>query len=368
MSVTSGQFTETRLLQVRDLADRLLLDGRIKQQYIPKMNMFNYLQSLQNPNLNVVFNQKRKKDYEVEIHWMNTCSDFTIADENCVRGGSEASTNAKTYSLDKRLTKGFTIYDEDFRDNEHGFDEALAKLMLQVDKQFAEEWSQYITAVLNLYSGVNQVTNGKGTINAIDNTITDIDPADWTAEVMAYFSRVMQMNRFDNGALISGSNLYETLYVANAKRGDYDAGQDFQLWNDIPVWFDLFNVDSVNDPDLFTYLVTQGALAQVTKAFNPDYAQYMDHIQFTQPSRFMPGMTYDVYYDNKCNDSEAARYKDMVVHNYKFVLTADVFSNPFGCDAVEDGEVVTGENSGILRFRNFDPAAPTATSTPTPTV
>ena len=53
MSRTPGEFDETRLLVVRDLADRMLLDSRIKQQFIPKMNVFNYIQSLQNPSLNV---------------------------------------------------------------------------------------------------------------------------------------------------------------------------------------------------------------------------------------------------------------------------------------------------------------------------
>ena len=363
MSVTPGNFNETRLLVVRDFADRLLLDGRIKQQFIPKMNMFNYLQSLQNPNLNVVFNRRPKKDYEVEIHWMNTCADFTIDDLSCVRGGHEASTNAQTYDLTKRIVKGFTIRDDEFRDNEYDANMALAKLMLQVDKQITEEWCQYITARLNLFAGVNQVTVGKGTIDPVDNTITNINPNDWDADIMAYFSRVLQLNRFDSGAMISGSNLYETLYVSNAVRGDFQAGQDFQLWNDIPIWFDLFNVDTMNGNDLFTYFVSRGALAQVNKAFNPDYKQYLDHYQWTQPSNFMPGMTYDVYYDNACNSSEGVRYPDMVYHNYKIVLTADIFVNPFGCDAIEDDGIVTGENSGILRFRNIDP---TATATPTP--
>ena len=367
MSVIPGVFDETRLLAVRDLADRMLLDGRIKQQFIPKMNIYNYLQSLQNPSLDIRFNERPKKDYDVEIMWMNACSEFDMNDESCLRGGDSPSTNAQTYTLEKRIVKGFTIHEDEFRDNEFEFDEAVAKTMLRIDKLITEEWSQYITARLNLFSGVNQVTVGKGTINAIDNTITDINPQDWTADIMAYFSRVLQLNRFDNAALISGSNLYETLYVANAKRGDFDAGQDFQLWNDIPVWFDLFNVDSVNVNDLYTYLVSQGALAQVNKAWNPEYKAYMDQIKWTQPSRFMRGMTYDVFYDNSCNPSHSARYPDEQVHNWKIVLTADIFSNPFGCDAVEDDGVVTGENSGILRFRNFDPAAPTATPTPTPT-
>ena len=345
MSIIPGEFNETRLLQVRDLADRMLLDGRIKQQFIPKMNMFNYIKSLENPNLNIKFNERPKKDYDVEIHWMNTCADFTIADESCILGGEQASTNAKEYKLEKRIVKGFTIRDDEFRDNEYDANEALAKLMLQVDKQITEEWCQYLTGRLNIFSGVNQVTDGKGTIDGVDDTITNIAPNDWTAELMAYYSRVMQINRFDNAALISGSNLYETIFVSQAMAANAEGKGDYILWNGMPIWFDLFNVDTVNQGDLYTYLVSQNALAQVNKAFNPDYKEYMDMIKWTQPSQFMQGMTYDVYYDNKCNESESARYPDMHHHNYKVILTADIFLNPYGCDEDE-------ENSGVLRFRN----------------
>ena len=368
MSRTPGEFDETRLLQVRDLADRMLLDSRIKQQFIPKMDVFNYMQSLQNPSLNVKFNERAKKDYDVEIHWMNACSDFELQEDvNCVRGGEELSTNAQTYSLTNHFTYGFSVREEEFRDNEHDFQEAIAKGMLRIDKQITEAYCQYLVGQLNTFSGVNQVTNGRGSIDPIDGTITNIDPADWTAEVMAYFSRVMQMNRFDNAALLTGSNLYETLIVAAANNANVDDKGDYILWGRIPIYNDLFNVDSVNDPDLMTYMVSPYATAQVSKAFNPDYMRYFDHAAYTEPSRFMPGLSYDVWYDNSCytpeSQSTSVRYNDMVLHNWKIRLNAELFQNPFGCN-----DIGGDDNTGVLRFRNIDPAAVvTPTPTPTPT-
>lgn len=366
MSITAGEFDHTRLLQQRHFADQLLLDGRIKQQFIPKINVFNYIQSLQTAEVNKAFNTRAKKDFDVEIMWMNTCSDLTIDDASCVRGGNQASTNAKTYALENTITKGFTVYDEQFRDNEYDADMAIAKLLLQADKQISEDFSQYLVGQLALFSGVNQVTNGKGVINPVDDTITDIDPSDWTAEIMAYFARVMQLNRFSNAALITGSNLFETIYVARANNANSEGKGDYILWNDMPIWFDLFNVDAVTDPDLYTFMVEQGSIALANKAFNPTMAKYLDHWAYTMPSKFMPGMVYDVWYDNACNESESARYNDMVVHNWKIKLRADLFLNPYGCDAEEDGDGVQtgGENSGVLRFRNEVPTLPTATPTP----
>jgi hypothetical protein len=76
-------------------------------------------------------------------------------------------------------------------------------------------------------------------------------------------------------------------------------------------------------------------------------------------------MTMDVFYTNECKES--GTHKDVLKHHWKLVLTADIFKNPFGCDAVEDenGVQTGGENSGILRFRN---AVPEPAPTPTPTI
>lgn len=373
MSVIGGEFNETRLLQQQHTADSLFLDGRIKQQWIPKISMLHYINSLQAPGLNVAFNTRPKKDYDVEIHWINTCEDFLLNENvNCQRGGEEPSTNAQTYKLEKEIVAGFTIRDEEFRDNIYDADMAIAKTFIQIDKQIVEEFAQYVTGQLNAFAGINQVTNGRGVIDPLDPTITNIAPSDWTAELMAYFSRVMALNRFDNAAIVTGSNLYETLYVAGAMNANTDGKGDWILWNKMPIWFDLFNVDVVNEPELFSYIVSQGATALVNKAWNPAMAKYMDHYAYTMRSRFFPAFEYDVYYDNSCHEpyGGVVRYNDMVVHNWKIVLNAELFLNPYGCDAVaitgDNGDTVTGENSGILRFRNQDPpATPTPTATPT---
>jgi hypothetical protein len=113
-------------------------------------------------------------------------------------------------------------------------------------------------------------------------------------------------------------------------------------------------------------MVESGSIAMANKTFNRPFVSFSDQ-RYTLPSRFLPGMNYDVFYTNECKTD--GTHKDVLKHHWKIVLTADMYKNPFGCDAIEDGGVQTGgENSGILRFRNAVPvAAPTATPTPTPT-
>lgn len=350
MSITQGEFNETVLLNQIDRADRMMLDDRIKQQFIPKIALYNYVQSLQTATLNTAFNARPGKEYDVEINWMNACDTFDSNDVSCNFDGNEVSTNAQEYTLQKRIVKEFKVMDYKFRDNQYDADEAVAKALLRIDKLISEEFTQYLTTQLDTFAGVNQV-------GSIDNRIvagnaTFIPPEEWTAEIMAYIARTSIMNRFTNPALISGANLWESIYVANAKRGEFDAGKDYVLWNGMPIWFDLFNVDAPMSPDFVTFMVSQGALAMASKTWNPDVPfRSFDDIRYTIPSRFMSGMKYDVFYTNKChpdgsvsNPSEGYK-KDTLAHFYKVVLTADLYLNPLGCDQ---------ENSGVLKFVNSE--------------
>jgi hypothetical protein len=102
------------------------------------------------------------------------------------------------------------------------------------------------------------------------------------------------------------------------------------------MYFDLFNIDSVNDPDLYTYLLSQGSLAMASKFYNPTTPERtFEFIRYTMPSRFVPGFVYDVFYNDECTTN------DMIQHNFKVKLKADIFNNPEGCEA---------GNTGVLRF------------------
>jgi hypothetical protein len=146
------------------------------------------------------------------------------------------------------------------------------------------------------------------------------------------------------------------LYTARANSANVNDKGDWILWNDMPIWFDLFNIDIVNDPSFYTYLVSQNSLAIAGKTWNPDrpFTALDGVVRYTQPSRFLSGLKYDVFYTNGCDDNVAnnANYRsDSLFHKYKVVLTAEAFENPFGCDENNLGNA-DATNTGILRFRN----------------
>jgi len=224
-------------------------------------------------------------------------------------------------------------FDElDFIDNE--FDINVAKALLKADKELTEAYAQYCVAQLELFKGCNKLTTGKGVVSNLD---TFIAAPYWTPAIAAYFSRVSIMNRFTNPIFLSGSLLWEQFMVAQANSANANGKGDWALWSGMQPYFDMFNVDSVNDPDLKAYLLSMGSVAMVNKFYNPAVPErLMSFTRYTMPSRWLPGMTYDVFYDNECTTGMK------VVHNYKIRLIADLYNNPEGCENC---------NTGVLAFQ-----------------
>jgi aminopeptidase N len=133
--------------------------------------------------------------------------------------------------------------------------------------------------------------------------------------------------------------LFEAAYIAQANAANANGKGDAILMGAFPTYFDIANIDSVNDPALKTYMLSLGSMAMVSKAFNPDVPETtFDFIRYTMRSAFMPELVYDVWYNNKCKEGQSRR----VEHSWTIRLTADIFQNPQGC---QNG------NTGVLAFK-----------------
>lgn len=335
-STVAGVFTETTLRSLRVKADALMMDERIKQQFIPKIEIINAIRSLQTasitPKLTMIKEPDgRVKKYDVEILWDNACEITAEDNVECTTSCTELSTNTQLYSLDWTKQASFCVDEFNYLDNEFDASSAAAKGFLKADKELVEAYARYCTTVIEANKGVNAMgTGSKGVVSGAD---TYVLPAYWDAKLVAYFVRVAQLNRFSNFALISGSNLFEEYFVIQKMIADANGKGNAALLNTLNIYFDLFNIDSVNTPDLVTYLVNQGALAMATRAFNP-VAPEKTHTftRYQMASRFVPEFNYDVFYETECSH-------DLVKHKFRVKLQADLFANPVGCDA---------NNTGIL--------------------
>ena len=331
MSTISGAFTETQLLDQMVRADELLLDDRIKLQFKPKIDVLNAISAVNTATVNPLFGQK---DRDVQVMWMNACDIDATTNTDCVFGGNTVSTNTDTYALSYNKAVPFYVTETDFDDNYFDPEEAIAKAFLHADVSMLEAWAAYAVARLNIFKGVNTTDpEGKGDITGTD---TYILPAYWNASLMAYFARVAAHNQFTSPTMLSGNNLWEAVFLANANSANANGKGDAILYGGLPWYFDLFGIDSINTPDYVTYMLSMGSIATATKNYNPVMPEVVNGVftRYQMASKFVPGITYDVFYKPECDE-------DRVKHNFKLKMKGDIFLNPTGCNET---------NTGVLSF------------------
>jgi hypothetical protein len=332
MSITGGVFSETALVNIQVKADQIWQDRIQKEDYVPQADVVKCIIEQTTAKFSALTGAK---DPTVEVSWINACDVEADSCTDCTISGNELSTNSEEKYLSREQCAEFSVCENDFRQNLFDVEEVIAKGYLKASLALDEWWAAQVVAVLNANVGANEVATGKGVVSG---TTTYILPAYWDANLFGYFARVAIGNRFRRPMLISGANLFEAKFIADFeaccenKRGKFGS---------MDVCFDLFNIDSVNDPDLMTYMINRGALAFVTKAYyegstaaNPK--KYMDQYRWAMPSFYLPGVIYDVHYDNECSGCG-----DFFTHNFKVKTFGDIFLNPVGC---------TETRTGILEF------------------
>ena len=330
MSTIGGSFDETILMNQLVKATEIGFDSRIKQQFTPQYAVLNAIKAAQTATVQTPLS--KRKDVAVEVQWENFCDIVAEAcATDCTVGGAKSSTNIQEYDVTWCKEVNFSMDENDFYDNV--FDMNVAKAFLKADKEITEAFAQYAVAQLESFKGANALTAGKGTVAG---TETSIPAAYWTPALAAYFNRVSIMNRFVNPIFLSGSLLYEQYLVSQAMNANADGKGDWALWSGMQPYFDLFNIDTVNDPSLKAYLISMGSVAIGGKNINPDIpAVMLDMTKYTMVSQWT-GLKYDVFYNNACSGTQK-----MHTHNWTVRAKADIWLNPAGCEQT---------NTGILSF------------------
>ena len=331
MSTIAGYFDETILNDIRVRAAKIRFDDRVKQQYVANYDVIKAIKAVETAK--VYTSKARSKEVDVEVIWQNVCGQTVEDNTTCVIGGTKSSTNIEEYALTYEKKVGFSEDEADFDDNEFDIQEAIAKQFLVADKNITEDFAQYCVSQIEAFRGWNTVTTGKGNVVGAE---TYVAASYWNASLIAYFQRVATLNQFTSPVFVSGNNLYEQMFVAQANAANANGKGDAILYNKLRMYFDLFNIDTVNDPDLKTYMLSTGSLALAHRAMNPKNVEVVNGVfsRWQMKSEYLP-FYYDVFYEPECTTD------DRVQHNFKIKLNADLFLNPTGCD---------DNNSGVLSF------------------
>lgn len=338
--VTQGDISPSTLVNATVKASRIWADNQVNADYKAHTELMKAIRRQQTANLSVLTDPE--KDREIKVTWINNCE--TEAEDggidDCDLSGNTSGTLAKTYGLSIQKKKNFTVDEMSFRTNTFDLDEFIAREMLTADKILSNTITKMAAARMESYKGTNLLTDDQGTVNTTTGD-TDIPANEFDATIFAYFQLAAEMNDFASPVLVSGRNLWKELLITRAGGANANGKGLANLAGLMPLMHDLRNIDTMNAGVYKTYMLAKGAMAFASKNYykpKPTVYQGVGQTRWSMPSRNLPGLTYDVFYTNRC---EGVKIKHDFSVNAKF----DFFLNPLGCN---------DDRTGILAFASVD--------------
>lgn len=325
MAITNGV-----LPLVLERASNLWPDNMTAADFVPQIETLNAIRDQQTARVQTV---NLPDGVDVRIAWMNNC-DIAVGDwvsTDCTFSGPEADVDKIDLSIDQAKESKFSIPIDAWRDNIFGEADATAVNLNKVMVAQAEAVATYCVAVINANLGVNTYdADGNWTISGTDTTI----PApEWReTDIFGDFQLAAKVNRFTNPFLLSGQNMYQLAYKARTSQANGEGKGDYVRLGEMPLYNDVFNVDSVNTPAKLTYMINRGTLAFASKGYYPGRPEVLNgnFQRFSMTNRFFPALVHDVEMLVDCTSGVWKRH-------YKVIPRFKLFINPTGCTATRTG-------------------------------
>jgi hypothetical protein len=337
--MSAGINSCAQLTKIQLAVDNVWADNAKNKDYIANVEAIKAIKENQTVQFTELTNNPTK-DKTVTLYWTEFCN-AAVKDctDQCLTAGTEPGTICQDYTLGMCKEIEFSVREKAYRTLATTFEEAVAVSLLANLKKLDEYVAQQVVAKIVASVGVNQYTQGKGVVSGFK---TKIQPAYWGSSLIPYFKLVASKNKFNNPYLLSGTNLYESVQLAIANSGNSDGKGAANLFSQLPIYFDIFNVDDAT-PNPSAFLLNKNAIAFISKAYfgslgTPESIQYDPATSVGQrykiSSKNISGLEYDVVYKVVCSGND-------VIHNWKIMFTGDIFRNPVGCNL---------NNTNILQF------------------
>ena len=335
-------FTCADLLVSQGKAEAIWADNAENAEYMPNSETVQAIVANQTAKLDAITGLQEKNN-TIKITWLTTC-DLEVDDcsTECFPDGAEVQSNCKEYVPTICKEVNFKITDATLRGSIYSKEEVLARAMLKAIKKIEDSLGAAGVAFLEDAEGVNAFMGDYGTLTGggvVGNSATKIAPANWTATLLGYFIQTAKMNLFSSPYLLSGNNLYQAFWNAQAEFANADGKAGLNKFNQMKPTFDLWNIDSAF-ANPATFLIDRSAVAfggkwqypeQVTD-FGGDIGK-----RYSIPSKTIPGLRYDVHYKMTCVEKD-------IVHKFNIIAKAGFYLNPTGC---------TENNTHVLRFEKL---------------
>ena len=275
------------------------------------------------------------KNKELRVEWLTKCSPETEeCSDDCIIDGDDAAPECKTYELECLQETSFKVPERVYRDRSIESVDSIAFQMVRHMGALDQWVSQYVITGILANAGLNLFTGGVGSVSG---TTTFIAPQYWDDAIWGYFAQVQQMNMFRNAYAITGNNLYQLLWNRPLEAGNaQDGAANVRKMGTLPMYIDPFNMETYAAGQ--TFLIHKGSLAFINKAWNPlNAANAIEpapgHFLWSEPSRNLPGVTYDVFMIQTCVANE-------FYEAYKIQLHGLFAVNPYPCNEYNTGTLV----------------------------
>ena len=336
-----GAFTCAALQEIKALADKKFApDGGVRAaEYVADVEPILMIQEIQTAQFQELADPN--KDNTVRVIYMDDCDTDApeACDTDCDVDGPEIGLQCQDYELDLCFQKSFSVKERKYRGLQNvTMEEEISTNLLKKMKLLDEEVARYAVSRLNSWVGVNANTSPY----PVSGTNTVIPSTAWNEDLFGYFYHTMKLNRMPNMKLFLGGLMNQTIWKiqmgASTPEGAVAARKIGSLGK---VYTDLF----ITESELSTkkaFLVNPSSVAFVSKAYFSPYgagrpmngSNGARQIWYTMPSYNIPGVVYDVVYQEECASND-------VKHSWKITFNGGLFRNPNGC---------SDNRTGVLGF------------------
>ncbi len=321
--MAAGDFSATQLMAITLRAQQMWTTNTTQT---PEPNTVSVRTVLANQNARVADLEDKEKDKSVKITWVNACAiEAQDCTPDCSIVGEEISSSAIEYSLDLCKEVTFSVNQTKFRTNTLNFDDVAAPSLNMAINALDEWYNRQMLVKLKAFSGVN----GAPAPWTYAGNTTTIPLAQYNRKAVANIIFQSMLNKFTNPYFINNGDLYVDWLNAQLDAGNQDGKGDQARLNAMQkMVFDLTGFSQAGLTESI-FVVNPAAIAMATKARNPQVPlKLVDVTQYTVPSRSLPGVTYDAFYQIRC---EVINGETNYLHSWKLKTRGGIFKNPEGC-------------------------------------
>jgi hypothetical protein len=337
---SAGDFTATQLAALTLRAQQMWTTDLSRS---PAPNTPTVQAVLANQTANVDTMTQKDKDQSMVITWVNGCAvDADDCTPDCSISGDELSSDTATYAPDLCKESAFSVNEYKFRTNTLQFEEVVATGLNRAINALDEWWNTQMLTRLKSFAGVNGVPAPW----TYASTTTTIPGASYNRDAIATILYQIMMNGFTNPYMINNGDLWIEFQNIMFDAGNLDGKGDLARKNALPkIVFDLLGFSKAGLTDSL-FVVNPDAVAMGTQSRNPQRpTKPKDVTLYTVPSRTLPGVVYDVFYEIRC---EVINGESQYVDNWKVKTRGGIWKNPAGCPMTVGGTTFTP--TGVISY------------------